>query len=115
MKIPPPFPQMPTSEDQRRVEHQGLRRRLIVGTYEKDVEDEMLRHFSADRYYAMGPVDLSSNVLEQITRQLAVLYNASPTVHHSEDISELTGPEGFITKAGLYPLMQQAQQFIFFG
>ena len=112
MKQAPPFPQMPTTEDQRRVEHQALRRRLIVGTYEKDVEDEMLRHFSADRYYAMGPVDLSSNVLEQITRQLAVLYNASPTVHHSEDISELTGPEGYITKAGFFPLMQQAQQFI---
>lgn len=109
---PPPFPKMPTPEDQRRVEHQALRRRLIMGTYEQDLEEEMLRHFSSDRYMALGPVDMSSNVLEQITRQLSVLYNVAPTVHHSEDISELTGSNGYVTLAGLFPLMQQAQQFI---
>ena len=112
MKNPKPFPRMPTEEDQRRIEHQALRRRLVMGTYEKDLEEEMLRHFSADRYLALGPVDMSSNVLEQITRQLSVLYNASPTVHHTEDISELTGSDGYITNAGLFPLMQQAQQYI---
>ena len=112
MKNPPPFPQMPNAEEQRRVEHQALRRRLIMGTYEEDLEEEMLRHFSADRYLALGPVDMSSNVLEQISRQLAVLYNTAPTVHHSEDISELTGSDGYVTNAGLFPLMQQAQQFI---
>lgn len=112
MNTPPPFPRMPTDEDQRRVEHQSLRRRLLQGTYEQDLEQEMLRHFSADRFYALGPVDLSSNVLEQITRQLSVLYNATPTVHHTEDISDLIGRDGYITTAGLFPLMQQAQQFI---
>jgi len=112
MKNPPPFPQMPNAEEQRRAEHQALRRRLIMGTYEDDLEEEMLRHFSADRYMALGPVDMSSNVLEQISRQLAVLYNTAPTVHHSEDISELTGSDGYVTNAGLFPLMQQAQQFI---
>ena len=112
MKNPPPFPQMPNAEEQRRAEHQALRRRLIMGTYEDDLEEEMLRHFSADRYMALGPVDMSSNVLEQISRQLAVLYNTAPTVHHTEDISELTGADGYVTNAGLFPLMQQAQQFI---
>jgi len=112
MKNPPPFPQMPNEEEQRRVEHQALRRRLVMGTYEKDLEEEMLRHFSTDRYMALGPIDMSSNVLEQITRQLAVLYNSAPTVHNQEDISALTGSDGFVTNAGLFPLMQQAQQFI---
>ena len=51
---------MPNAEEQRRVEHQALRRRLIMGTYEDDLEEEMLRHFSADRYMALGPVDMSS-------------------------------------------------------
>lgn len=112
MNTIPPYPKMPTEEDQQRIEHQALRRRLLMGTYEKDLTEEMLRHFSADRYMALGPPDMSSNVLEQITRQLAVLYNASPTVHHSEDISELTGSDGYVSNAGLFQLMQQAQQFI---
>jgi len=59
----------------------------------------------------MGVPDLSSNILEQITRQLAVLYNAPPTVTNTNgDISELTGYEGYINKAGFFQLMQRGQQ-----
>ena len=45
----PQKPTAPTAEDERRREHSGLRRRLLEGTFEEDLEQEMLRHWSSDR------------------------------------------------------------------
>ena len=104
-------PTAPNGETERRWEHTAMRRRLVQGTYEKDLETEMMRHFSTDRYLAIGVPDLSSNILEQITRQLSVLYNAPPTVTNQEgDISALTGYDGFVNTAGFFQLMQRGQQ-----
>lgn len=108
----PPFPPMPTQDEERRARHTALRRRMLSGNYEDDLEHELLRHFSSDRFMVLGPPDMSSNVFEQITRQLSVLYNLPPTIHHSDDISELTGTEGYVTQAGLFPLMQHVQQYV---
>ena len=90
----PHKPNAPTDADQRRWEHSALRRRMIQGVWENDLEREMLRHFSTDRFMAIGPPDLSSNVLEQITRQLSVLYSQPPTVTHEQNIAQLVGRDG---------------------
>ena len=107
----PAKPMAPTNDDQMRWDHTALRRRLIQGTWENDLERELARHLPADRRAAWGPADLSSNVLENVTRQLSMLYNELPTITHNEfDVQPLVGRDGLITKAGLYPMMQSVQQ-----
>tara|TARA_R100000406_G_scaffold11227_1_gene7217 strand:+ start:2584 stop:4056 length:1473 start_codon:yes stop_codon:yes gene_type:complete len=108
----PVKPPAPNSYEGERWRHTALRRRMIQGTWMDDLEEELLHHLSADRRESWGVADLSSNPLEQVTRQLAVLYQDQPIVTNSsdEDISALIGREGIITRAGLWPLMQRVQQ-----
>ncbi|MGA0874706.1 MAG: hypothetical protein ACO3Q6_05650 [Ilumatobacteraceae bacterium] len=109
------IPTRPLATDdatQMRLEHTALRKRMLVGQWILDLEDELARHLPADRRESWGPADLSSNPFEQITRQLAVLYNQAPVVTNNQgDIEQLTGRNGYVTKAGLWPLMQRGQEF----
>lgn len=106
-----PFASSP--EEQERWNHTALRKRMILGSWEEDLENELARHLPADRREAWGPADLSSNPFEQITRQLSVLYHEIPAVTNlNGDISDLTSREGLVTKAGLWQLMQRAQQMV---
>lgn len=108
----PQKPMAPTQADQARWEHTALRRRMLQGTWEQDLEDELYRHLPSDRREAWGPSDLSSNVIEQVTRQLAVLYTEKPLVTNlNGDIDALVSHEGLVQKAGLWPLMQRMQQY----
>lgn len=107
----PSKPLAPTQSDQARWEHTALRRRLIQGTWEQDLEDELYRHLPADRREAWGVADMSSNALEQVSRQLAMLYHETPSVTHESDITDLVGRDGYITRSGLWPLMQKVQQY----
>lgn len=108
----PARPMIGDESTQMRVEHTALRKRMLTGQYILDLEDELSRHLSPDRRESWGPVDLSSNPFEQITRQLAVLYNRTPIVTNVEgDIEALTGRNGYTTKAGLFQLMQRAQEY----
>ena len=101
------------TEEQARWEHTGLRRRMILGLWEEDLEDELARHLPADRREAWGPADLSSNPFEQITRQLSVLYHENPSVTNlNGNIEELVSREGLVTKAGLWQLQQRTQQMV---
>lgn len=106
----PHKPPLPTPEDERRGKHTAMRRRMVTGLWEEDLREEMQKHFSQARYANIGVPDMSSNVLEQITRQLSVLYSNGVTVSHTEDITGLTGRNGLVTIAGLWPLMQRSQQ-----
>ena len=108
--IEPAKPTAPSDTDERRWQHSALRRRLLTGLWEQDLEDELLRHLPTDRREALGVSDMSSNAFEQVTRQLAVLYHSEPNVSHDEDISALIGREGFVSKAGYFQLMQRVQQ-----
>ena len=102
-----------STEEQARWEHTGLRRRMILGMFEEDLEDELARHLPADRREAWGPADLSSNPFEQITRQLSVLYHENPSVTNlNGNIEELVSREGLVTKAGLWQLQQRTQQMV---
>ena len=95
-----------TPSEQARWEHSGLRKRMILGAWENDLEEELGRHLPPDRREAWGPSDLSSNPFEQITRQLSVLYHETPTVTNMNgDVDVLVGREGLVTKAGLWQLM----------
>ena len=106
-------PLAPTADEQERWSHTALRKRMIIGAWEQDLEDELARHLPADRREAWGPADLSSNPFEQITRQLSVLYHEVPAVTNlNGDISALTAREGLVTQAGLWQLMQRAQQMV---
>lgn len=99
--------------EQMRWDHSALRRRMIIGSWAQDLENELARHLPPDRREAWGPSDLSSNPFEQITRQLSVLYSENPTVTNAEgDISPLLGREGLATQDGLWPLMQRVQQMV---
>ena len=106
----PPKPQAPSNTDERRWEHSALRRRLLTGLWEQDLENELLRHLPTDRREALGPSDMSSCAIEQVTRQLAMLYHSEPNVTGDGDISALVGRDGYVTKAGFFQLMQKVQQ-----
>ena len=102
-----------TPSEQARWEHSGLRKRMILGAWENDLEEELGRHLPPDRREAWGPSDLSSNPFEQITRQLSVLYHETPTVTNMNgDVDVLVGREGLVTQAGLWQLMQRTQQMV---
>lgn len=109
----PMKPMAPNQEEQARWDHTGLRRRLLLGAFEQDLEEELARHLPPDRREAWGPSDLSSNVFEQITRQLSVLYHETPAITNMNgDIDSLVGREGLVTKSGLWQLMQRTQQMV---
>jgi hypothetical protein len=96
--------------EQERWERSALLRRLLTGSWEQDLERELLRHLPSDRREALGPSDMSSCAIEQVTRQLSMLYHTEPQISGEGDISELTGRDGLVTKAGYFQLMQKVQQ-----
>ena len=106
----PPKPQAPDAYNQKRWDHTALRRRMVTGIFEEDLVYELRRHFPEDRLAILGPPDLSSNCLLQISQQLAQLYHQEPTVSHGEtDISSLVGRNGYVSKAGFFQLMSRVQ------
>ena len=108
------YPNKPSAPDQvteNRWNHTALRRRLMTGIWEQDLEDALAQHLPAERRAAWGVADMSSNALEQVTRQLAMLYHEQPTVSHTADIEPLVSREGYLMRSGLFPLMQRVQQF----
>ena len=108
----PPKPPAFSRYDRDRQEHSALRRRMITGSWEEDLEQELLSHLSADRRESWGPSDLSSNALEQVTRQLSVLYTEPPSITNTSDadLTPLVGRDGLLPRSGLYSLMQRVQQ-----
>lgn len=102
-------PLAPSQADNARWEHTALRRRMLQGTWENDLEDELYRHLPSDRREAWGPSDLSSNVFEQVNRQLSVLYTERPQIHNIEGDIEVL--QQMVNDAGLFPLMQRMQQY----
>ncbi len=74
-------PPVPTDiAEMRRVEHTRLRRRMLYGGHEMDL-DRLLRLAVGNvRAEAWKPIDLSANPYLSIWQQLAVLYAATPEV-----------------------------------
>ena len=108
----PARPMAPDIETQERWEHTAMRRRMLTGIWEQDLEHELSRHLPMDRRDSWGPPDMSSNVISNVCRQLAMLYHEEPTVTHPDfDVAPLVGRNGYLIKAGLFPLMQRVQQY----
>ena len=97
---------------QRRWEHSALRRRMLIGDWQQDLENTLAQHIPSDRRAAWGVSDLSSNVFKSSVEALSALYNDSPAVglpSGSADASSLLGNGGYLDRAGLWPLMQRVQ------
>jgi len=109
----PNKPAAPNSYEEKRWKHTALRRRLLQGLWEQDLEDELSRHLPSDRRESWGPSDMSSNALAQVTQQLSMLYHQQPTVTHRDnqsDISALVERDGLLQSSGLWQLQQRTQQ-----
>ncbi len=108
------YPNKPAAPDQitqNRWEHTALRRRLMTGIWEQDLEDALHQHLPSERRAAWGVADMSSNAMEQVSRQLAMLYHEQPTITHKENIEQLISRDGYLMQSGLFSLMQRVQQF----
>ena len=107
----PNRPNMPTVSDEERVQHTAIRRRMLEGTWAQDLINLMSEHLPSSRMESWGPPDLSTNLLENITRELSKLYHETPTVSHpDDDITDLVGRDGYLQP--LWPMMQRAQQTV---
>lgn len=106
---PPPAPDMDT---QKRWAHQGLRKRMLIGNWSQDLEEEIARHIgsNSDRRAVWGVSDMSSNVFRSISEALSALYNeGAPAITSPIEADALLGPVGLISNAALWPLMQRVQ------
>lgn len=108
----PARPMAPDIATQERWEHTAMRRRQLTGVFEVDLERELARHLPQDRIESWGALDMSSNIISNVCKQLAMLYHEEPTVSHPDfDVAPLVGRNGHVTKSGLFPLLQRVQQF----
>ena len=109
----PPKPAAPTPEIEDRWRDSAKRRRMLTGNWQLDLEEELSKHLPIDRRRAWGIADMSSNVFKSISQALAALYDLQPIVtvqgENAQNAAVLLGKNGFIDKAGLWPLMQFAQ------
>ena len=97
----PNRPNMPTVSDEERVQHTAIRRRMLEGTWAQDLINLMSEHLPSSRMESWGPPDLSTNLLENITRELSKLYHETPTVSHpDDDITDLVARDGFCNHYG---------------
>jgi len=115
-KLTTTTPQMPTPPDPfeaQRWEHTRLRRRLLEGNWNNDLKERYIQHMGSVRSQAHGELDLSSNPFRVISRELAVLYDAPPTIRHDLEkdpaITEFLGAQGTLANSGLWSIMQWFQ------
>ena len=102
-------PMAPTPEDERRQHHTSSRKKLLTGDYEDLLEKELYLHLSTDRRSSWGVADMSSNIAESVTRELAQLYRETPTLSNDGDITDLTK-----IMSSYWPMMIKQQQYILF-
>ncbi|MDP2307986.1 MAG: hypothetical protein Q8P18_18320 [Pseudomonadota bacterium] len=87
------------------------------GEWGDDLEDWLVSHYGIIRREALGPRDLSSNVLRMVTMQLSSQYDEDAVISHPlGEFPELLAngddkvEAGLIPATGLWPLMQNVQQ-----
>ena len=110
----PPRPQMPTTIDEDRSQHQLARWQVLKEQWDAILEDWMEEHVDIERLVVWGPPDTSSNSLVDIASQLSTpgLYGRRPGAKHADAIAvALVGEGGFLDQAGFWTKMQQVQFF----
>ena len=83
LSLSPPLPG-PRSETQR-LAHTRKRVRLLTGRWLPDLQAHIAQHFDQVREVIVGKPDLSTNVLQSITAQLAVLYDRGAVLRHEDE------------------------------
>lgn len=90
-----------------RVTHTCMRRRIMYGLHQPDVEDRVSRALGTTRTNAIRVIDMTANPAWYVTSQLAALYR---------EIPEVTPPDGAedtaacIAEAGWWQLAQRVQR-----
>lgn len=113
-KMPqPPAPSNP--EEASRWEHTRHRRALKEGRWARLLEDRLQVQLGSVRRQAIGLPAMSSNRFDEISNELATLYDAPPDVSHNTAggaVDELCGSNGLIARAGLWPQMARFQSMV---
>jgi hypothetical protein len=111
----PAMPMQPNQATQRRIEHSGLRRRMLCGQWLQDLIDEISQHIPESRQAAWGVPDMSSNIFKASVDALCGLYVEPPTISVTESTGQsaegLVGREGHVNAAGLWSMMQKVQYY----
>jgi len=77
----PSYPPEPADAGERaRVQHTRLRRRILYGQHERDVEERLVEAAGPNRAAIWGTIDLVSNPMAQVYSRLSVLYAGAPTL-----------------------------------
>lgn len=107
----PPAPAAP--HDALRWQESRRRRRMLEGAWGTDLEDRLLQHFGPTRTEIMGPKSRSKNPFKKLCDDLAVLYIGTPKARQADlgELLPLLGPDGLVTKAGLWPQMRKVQTY----
>jgi len=69
-------------EDTTRWRATKLRRRLLEGAWQRDLQEHMAHHLEAARQAAWGPATQALNLFRSVVTQLAVMYEVVPTVRN---------------------------------
>jgi hypothetical protein len=113
-KMPqPPAPSNP--DEAARWEHTRHRRALKEGRWARLLEDRLQVQLGSVRRQAIGLPAMSSNRFDEISNELATLYDAPPDVSHNTAggaVDELCGSNGLIARAGLWPQMSRFQSMV---
>lgn len=101
----PPIPK--DTDEQMRVEHTRLRRRLLYSQFASDLDQRIRQAVGNVKADAWKPLDLTANPYLAIWQQTAVLYDVAP------DVVAPVGSDpvlAALTAAGAWPLMQRVQR-----
>jgi len=113
-KMPqPPAPTNP--EEASRWEHTRHRRALKEGRWARLLEDRLQVQLGSVRRQAIGLPAMSSNRFDEISNELATLYDAPPDVAHNTAggaVEDLCGSNGLIARSGLWPQMARFQSMV---
>ena len=110
-----PAPPLPTDNEERgRVQHTRIRRQMLDGRHKQVIEARRTEHIGRQKSYHHGPVDMSANPFRVLYRELSVLYDEPPQVHHDAeaDLAGLLGTEGSLALSGLWSTMARFQTWV---
>ena len=91
--------------DAARGDHTRRRELFLTGRWEEELQAELRKRIGDTRAGGMSSADMSSNVLQSVSTQLAVLYDGTVTVD-DEALGEAVGA------AGLWQLMAYVQRMV---
>ena len=108
LRIRPPTDGL-EAEDILRWQSSALRRRVIDGMWKQELYSHMRDQVGITRRHMMGPLSLTWNVLRDVSRELAVLYDTTPIVSHERRATPYLAK--LVEQSGLWTAMQSHQMY----